>query len=99
MFFKAAQHDLVEGLLPRVIPGGVISLQYPDDTILFLKNDLRMAKHLKWLLTCFEQMSGMRINYHKSDLMAINLPEEEINLFAQVFSCNIGHFLFKYLGV
>jgi hypothetical protein len=44
-------------------------------------------------------MSGMRINYHKSDLMPINLPEEDSNLFAQVFCCPVGKFPFKYLGV
>jgi hypothetical protein len=85
--------------MPTAIPGGIISLQYADDTILFLKNDIAMARNLKWLLTCFEQMPGMRINYHKSDLMPINLPEEDSNLFAQVFCCPIGKFSFKYLGV
>jgi hypothetical protein len=58
-----------------------------------------MAQNLKWLLTNFEQMSGMCINYHKSDLMTINLSEDEANLFAQVFSCKIGQFPFKYLGL
>jgi hypothetical protein len=85
--------------MPTAIPGGIISLQYADDTILFLKNDIAMARNLKWLLTCFEQMSGMRINYHKSDLMPINLTEEDSNLFAQVICCPIGKFPFKYLAV
>jgi hypothetical protein len=43
-------------------------------------------------------MSGMHINYHNSDLMTINLSKDEANLFAQVFSCKIGQFPFKYLG-
>jgi hypothetical protein len=29
--------------MPTAIPGGVISLQYADDTIIFLKNDIAMA--------------------------------------------------------
>jgi hypothetical protein len=41
-----------------------------------------MTQHLKWLMAFFEHMSGMHINYHKSDLMAINLSMEDINLFA-----------------
>ena len=82
MLFKASQNQLIKGLLSDVIPGGVISLQYADDTILFLESDEDMAKKLKWLLTCFEQMSGMRINYHKSDLIPINLPEGQANQFA-----------------
>jgi hypothetical protein len=58
-----------------------------------------MAQNLKWLLTCFENMSGMRINYHKSDLMPINIFVDEANIFAQLFCCKIGQFHFKYLGV
>jgi hypothetical protein len=37
MLSKAAHHGLIEGFLPRIIPGGVISLQYVDVTVLFLK--------------------------------------------------------------
>jgi hypothetical protein len=55
MLFKAAQNNLIRGLLPGVVPGGVISLQYVGDTILFLVNDVSMAQNLKWILTCFEQ--------------------------------------------
>ena len=33
MLCKAASNGLIRGLLPQVVPGGVISLQYADDTI------------------------------------------------------------------
>ena len=47
------------------IPGGVISLQYADDTILFVDKDITYVENLKRILTCFELMSGMRVNYLK----------------------------------
>jgi hypothetical protein len=47
MLFKATQNGIIRGLLPRVIPGGVISLQYADNSILFLDNDINMAQNLK----------------------------------------------------
>jgi hypothetical protein len=99
ILYKAADHNLICGLVPHAIPGGDISLQYADDTILFLQKDLGMARNLKWLLTLFEQMSGMRINYHKSDLLTINVDDAEANLFAQIFGCKLGEFPFTYLGV
>jgi hypothetical protein len=58
-----------------------------------------MARNWKWLLTCFEQMSGMRINYHKSDLLPINMDVSEVNLFAQFFGCKLVEFRFTYLRV
>jgi hypothetical protein len=97
--YKAASNNMIRGLMSNAIPGGVISLQYADDTIPFLEKNIDMSRHLKWLLTCFEQMSGMRINYHKSDLLTINIVEEEANLFAQIFGCKISDFPFTYLGV
>jgi hypothetical protein len=57
-------------------------MQYVDDTLLFLKNNLENVVNLKWILSCFEQMSGMRINFHKCDLIAINVEEEEAQTIA-----------------
>jgi hypothetical protein len=89
---KAASNSLIKGLLPQVVPGGVISLQYADDTILFLEPDIHMARILKWILTCFENLSGLRINYHKTDLMTINLSEACAKEFAHCFFLQLGFF-------
>jgi hypothetical protein len=64
-----------------------------------LQNDLDMAINWKWLLTCFEQMSGMCINYHNTDLLPINMDVSEVNLFAQIFGCKLVEFRFTYLRV
>jgi hypothetical protein len=80
MLLKAANHGHISGLMQSMTHTGVISLQYADDTLLFLKNDLTSAINLKWLLSCFEQMSGMRINFHKCDLTAIKVDEQDAQL-------------------
>jgi hypothetical protein len=82
-----------------VVDGGIISLQYADDTLLFLENNLEKANNLKCLLICFEQMSGMKINYNKSDLLTIVLEEDEANRFAKIFCCKRSDFPIKYLDV
>lgn len=81
MLIKAARQGFISGLLPNVIEGGVISLQYADDTLLFLENNPEKATTLKWLLICFEQLSGMKINYDKSELLTIGLEEDQVNCF------------------
>jgi hypothetical protein len=50
-------------------------------------------------MVCFEQISGMKINYHKSDPTHVNLDEEEVQEYAKMFCCKIGGFPFKYLGI
>jgi hypothetical protein len=59
------------------VDGGLSILQYADDTVLFLQHDLAKAANLKLLLITFEQVSGLKINYHKSELFGFGLTEEE----------------------
>jgi len=47
ILIKAARANMIQGLLLTVEEGGVISLQYAEDTLLFLKNDLQQAKKFK----------------------------------------------------
>jgi hypothetical protein len=44
-------------------------------------------------------MTGLRINYQKSDVLVIGGSEEEQCSTAEIFNCNIGQLPFKYLGV
>jgi hypothetical protein len=76
-----------------------VSLQYADDTLLFLEHNYKVAFHLKWLLGCFEKLFGMKINYHKSDITSISLEEEESQNYSKIFCYKLGSFSFKYLGV
>ena len=99
MVIRAARHGIISGLLPNVCEGGIVSLQYADDTLLFLRHDQIQACHFKWLLACFENLSSMKINYNKSDLLTLGLEEEENLALARLFCCNIGNFPIKYLGV
>jgi hypothetical protein len=62
MLYKTACNNLISGLYTNLYPGGVIFLQYADDTILVVENNVEKATNLK-SLTCFEKVSGMKINY------------------------------------
>jgi hypothetical protein len=73
--------------MTNLYPEGVISLQYADDTLIFLRHDLDVACHLKWIMICFEQISGMKKIYNKSDLVPVNLDENEIQDYARNFCC------------
>ena len=99
MLIRAGRHGIISVLLPNVCEGGIVSLQYADDALLFLRHDQIQACHFKWLLACFENLSGMKINYNKSDLLTLGLEEEENLALARLFCCKIGNFPIKYLGV
>jgi hypothetical protein len=99
MLMKAARTNYISGFMTSIYPGGVLSLQYADDTLLFLKHDLVSAGRLKWIMVYFEQLSGMKINYNKSGMVPVNLEEEETLQYSRIFCCKVGSFPFKYLGV
>jgi hypothetical protein len=98
MLAKVANKNLIKGLSTSQ-GKEVISLQYADDTILFSSIDKPLLENLKNTLTLFEQISGMRINFHKSELTPINLEDSQTHDIAHVFSFPVGSFPIKYLGV
>jgi hypothetical protein len=59
----------IEGVVPHLVDGGLSILQYADDTILFMNHDLDKARKLKLILSAFEQFSGLKINFHKSEVL------------------------------
>jgi hypothetical protein len=64
---KGQEERLVKGLVPHLIDGGISILQYADDTILLLEDDLENARNVKYILCLFEQISGLKINFYKSE--------------------------------
>jgi len=57
------------GLVPQYVDGGIAILQYADDTILCLQEDEENARNMKFLLYMYEQMSGLKINFEKSEVL------------------------------
>jgi hypothetical protein len=71
-----------EGVIPHLVDGGLSILQYADDTILFMEHDLE----------AFEQLSGLKINFHKSELYCFGEAQDQAQLYAELFGCNHDEF-------
>lgn len=72
MVREGQKNNMIIGLASNVIPGGVAMLQYADDIIICLKDDIEVARNMKILLYMYEQMSGLKINFSKSEILLIN---------------------------
>ncbi|CAM8962468.1 unnamed protein product [Rhodiola kirilowii] len=46
----------------------VSHLLFADDSIFFIKVNNEEARHLKYVLNCYEKVSGQRINFEKSEI-------------------------------
>jgi hypothetical protein len=100
ILIKRAKEDAqVSGLIPHLVDGGVSILQYVDDTILFMEHDLDKALNMKLILCIFEQLLGLKINFHKSEIFYFGKAKEVQNDYKILFGCDIGALPFKYLGI
>ena len=77
MVRQAQVNGLIYGLAENLIPNGVAILQYADDTIICLKDDIEVARNMKLLLYLYEMMSGLKINFTKSEVTLINGCEDK----------------------
>lgn len=98
MVHKAQQNNLLTGLISHIVPKGVAILQYADDTIVCLKDDLEGARNMKLLLYLYVMMAGLKINFNKSEVMVINDYNNKARVYADLFNYQIGYFPIKYLG-
>ena len=96
---RAKEDSQVGGLVPHLVEGGVSILQYADDTILFLEHDIAKAVNMKLILALFEQLSGLKINFHKSELYCFGKARDDQEEYRRIFGCELGSLPFRYLGI
>jgi hypothetical protein len=64
-----------------------------------MDHDLANAHNLKLILSAFEQLSDLKINFHKSELFSFSEAIDDANLYAELFGCGLGCFPISYLGI
>jgi hypothetical protein len=77
----------IQGVVPHLIPGGVSHLQYADDIKILIQNSQEGLINLKFILLCFEFLSGMKINFHKSEVIVMGADEAEQARVARLLNC------------
>ena len=74
-------------------------LQYADDTIFFGEASMENVKAVKVILRSFEMVSGLRINFSKSQFGAIGQPEDWCISAAAFLNRALLQLPFCYLGI
>jgi hypothetical protein len=77
----------------------VSHLQFADDTLLVGQKSWANVRALRATLLLFESMSGLKVNFHKSLLVGVNIPESWLNEAASVLRCKVGTIPFMYLSL
>lgn len=54
---------------------------------------------MKKILCIFEQISGLKINFNKSEVICLGEATKNKEEYSKIFTCNIGNLPIKYLGI
>jgi hypothetical protein len=72
-------------------------LLFADDTIIFCDADPEQLLYIHMVLTCFEAVTGLRVNMNKSEMVPVG-DAAKLPMLATLLSCNIGSLPMNYLG-
>jgi hypothetical protein len=70
-----------------------------DDTVIFMSHNFEKAVNIKLLLSTFEQLSSLKINFHQSEIFCFGKAKEYEVSYSELFGCDIGKYPFRYLGL
>ena len=99
MVRNAQKNDLIVGMAPDLIDKGIAILQYADDTVICFEHNVECALNIKLLLYVFELMSGLKINYSKSEIFLIGGDNNIVETYVEMFGCRVGTLPLLYLGM
>lgn len=74
-------------------------LQFADDTLIIGEKSWLNVRSMRAVLLLFEEVSGLKVNFHKSLLTGVNITESWLTKAATVMNCRRGTILFVYLGL
>jgi hypothetical protein len=98
MLDHASTAGHIKGVVSHLVDNRVTHLQYADDTILLIELDDSAIANLKFILICFDILSGLKINFSKSEVIVMGVSQLEQARVARMFNCKEGRFPLSYLG-
>ncbi|PNX76937.1 cysteine-rich receptor-like protein kinase, partial [Trifolium pratense] len=77
----------------------VSHLQFADDTLLLGEKSWANVRALRAVLVLFESLSGLKVNFHKSMLVGVNIRDSWLDEASSALCCRVGKTPFLYLGL
>lgn len=74
-------------------------IQFVDDTLIIMQAHEAQLQVLQNILTRFHASTGLKIIFHKSSTIPINMAPNRTHALAEILGCKIGTIPFTYLGL
>jgi hypothetical protein len=82
-----------------VFSWGITHIQYANDTINMVDGSAESVRNLKLILYCCEWLTGLKINFHKSEVFVFGVSQGEKEVLANNLNCVLSELPLKYLGI
>jgi len=100
MIKSVVENNLYTGYAVGASNSVVVShLQFVDDMLLLGTKSWANVRALREVLTLFADMSGLKMNFHKSLMVGINVGNSWLTEATSILNCKVGKILFLYLGL
>jgi len=76
-----------------------VMLQFVDDTLIIGEKSWLNVRIMRAALLLFEEVSGLKVNFHKSLLTGVNISDSWLLEASLVLHCRKGVLPFVYLGL
>ncbi|CAN1266289.1 Putative ribonuclease H protein At1g65750 [Linum perenne] len=100
ILLKVQEAGLIKGFFmnERDGSGQVNHILFADDTLIFCDAEVSQVRYLLASLICFECITGLKINIHKSSMFAVG-EVDDAALLAEAFGCELASLPTCYLGL
>ncbi|KAJ9535108.1 hypothetical protein OSB04_un001812 [Centaurea solstitialis] len=99
MILNACNMGLFNGIRLVKSNRNISLLQFADDALIFGKWSRKNLVALTKILTCFYDVSGLRINLSKCNLFGIGVSDPVVKDMADKIRCQVSSLPFTYLGL
>ena len=101
MFRKSEEASLISGFLAGVRGESEVRIShllFADDTIVFCDAVPEQVLHIRKVLSCFEVVTGLKVNLSKSEMVPVGIVDS-MPFLANILCCRIGTLPMMYLGM
>ena len=74
-------------------------LQFADDSLIIGEKCWLNVRSIRAMLMLFEEVSKMKVNFHKSMLTGVNISQTWLSKATSIMNCRNGTIPFVYLGL
>lgn len=99
MIDKSKQLGFFKGIQLNGSSKQITHLQFADDTIIFIEDNVVSIRTIRNILRCFYLLTGLKINFSKSSLYSVGKGCVLLSQGARFLTSLIGSWPITYLGV